>query len=166
MASASIDDATKQRLRDQFAQLDPVRLLHDIRSAQQAISEIASCRSREEPATPAADLTAFLDSLSTAWKAGEVRPTHRKPTSAPRWWRTRADPFEDAWPLIEGWLIGEPTATAKELLHRLAAMLPDIYVGQAQLRTLQRRIKTWRAERAKDLILGRLRTALAPMADA
>lgn len=32
-------------------------------------------------------------------------------------------------------------------------------VGQAQLRTLQRRIKAWRAEKAKDLILGQLRSA-------
>ncbi|MCW5658642.1 MAG: hypothetical protein KIT60_13130 [Burkholderiaceae bacterium] len=29
-----MNDAIKQRLRDQFVQLDPVRLLHDIRSAQ------------------------------------------------------------------------------------------------------------------------------------
>ena len=70
---------------------------------------------------------------------------------------TRADPFEHAWPVVEGWLASEPTVTAKELMERLAAMVPDTYAGKTQLRTLQRRVKAWRAEKAKDLILGRLR---------
>jgi hypothetical protein len=164
LASANVEETVKQRLREQFARLDPVRLLCDIRSAQQIISELAAPGSREAPSSPATDLATFLGSLSTAWRDGEVRPTHRKPATSPRWWRTREDPFADAWPLVEGWLFAEPTATAKELLQRLAAMLPDAYAGKAQLRTLQRRIKAWRAERAKDLILGRLRRATAAVA--
>lgn len=51
----------------------------------------------------------------------------------------------------------EPTATAKEMMQRLAEMMPDAYATKTQLRTLQRRVKRWRAEKAKDLILGRLR---------
>lgn len=35
--------------------------------------------------------------------------------------------------------------------------VPDAYASKTQLRTLQRRIKNWRAEKAKDLILGKLR---------
>jgi hypothetical protein len=62
---------------------------------------------------------------------------------------------------VEGWLLSEPTATAKELMERLSRMVPDVYAGNAQLRTLQRRIKEWRAEKAKDLILGQLRKAAA-----
>lgn len=166
LGSAGVDDAVKQRLRKQFAGLDPVRLLRDIRCAQQVISELAARGPREAPPRLATDLATFLGSLSAAWKDGEVRPTHRKPASSPRWWRTREDPFADAWPLVEGWLIAEPTATAKELFDRLAAMLPDVYAGKAQLRTLQRRIKAWRAERAKDLILGKLRQATATAAQA
>lgn len=161
LACARVDDAVKQRLREQFAGLDPVRLLRDIRSAQQAISELAARGSREASSNPATDLAAFLSGLRSAWKDGEVRPTHGKPSSTPRWWRTRQDPFADAWPLVEGWLIAEPTATAKELLARLVAMLPEVYAGKAQLRTLQRRIQAWRAERAKDLIVGKLRRAAA-----
>ena len=42
-------------------------------------------------------------------------------------------------------------------MNRLAQAVPDTYASKAQLRTLQRRIKTWRAEKAKDLILGKLR---------
>ena len=67
------------------------------------------------------------------------------------------DPFADAWPVVEGWLIAEPTVSAKALMGRLAAMVPDAYASKAQLRTLQRRVKAWRAERAKEMILGRLR---------
>ena len=54
-------------------------------------------------------------------------------------------------------LVADPTATAKELMNRLAQAVPDAYASKAQLRTLQRRIKAWRADKAKDLILGKLR---------
>ena len=67
------------------------------------------------------------------------------------------DPFADAWPVVEGWLIAEPAASAKTLMERLATLVPDEYASKAQLRTLQRRVKAWRAERAKEMVLGRLR---------
>ncbi|WP_243856876.1 MULTISPECIES: hypothetical protein [unclassified Paraburkholderia] len=67
------------------------------------------------------------------------------------------DPFADAWPVIEGWLIAEPSVPADVLMDRLAEMFPEAYASQAQLRTLQRRVKAWRAERVKELILGGLR---------
>ena len=38
-------------------------------------------------------LSAFVASLSTVWRDGEVRPTHRKRTTGPRTYRTRVDPF-------------------------------------------------------------------------
>ena len=40
------------------------------------------------------------------------------------------------------------------------ASIFDAYASGAQLRMLQRRIKQWRAEKAKDLILGQLRRSL------
>ena len=67
------------------------------------------------------------------------------------------DPFADAWPVVEGWLIAEPAVSAKALMERLATLVPDAYASKAQLRTLQRRVKAWRAERAKEMVLGRLR---------
>ena len=42
-------------------------------------------------------------------------------------------------------------------MERLAQVVPDAYASKVQLRTLQRRVKAWRAEKAKDLILGKLR---------
>jgi hypothetical protein len=137
-----------------------VALLRDVRAAQQLITQMAVHGPNTERGSAApADVSAFLDSLATAWKEGEVRPTHRRKPAVARWWRTRPDPFQHAWPVIQAWLIEEPTATAKELMERLAEMIPDAYASKAQLRTLQRRIKVWRAEKARDLILGRIRKA-------
>lgn len=163
LASAHVSDTVKSKLRAQSNRLDPVLLLRDIRAAQQVLSDIAANAPRDRAVLPAVtEVSTFLNSLATAWKDGEVRPTHRRQPRGERWWRTREDPFAHAWPVLEGWLIDEPTVTAKELMQRLAQVVPDAYAGQGQLRTLQRRIKAWRAEKAKDLILGQLRKA-APL---
>lgn len=44
-----------------------------------------------------------------------------------------------------------PSITAKQLYERLTAIAPALYSG-AQLRTLQRRVKVWRADRARELV--------------
>lgn len=69
--------------------------------------------------------------------------------NAKHWWRSRVVPFADAWPLMEGWLIGEPSVPANVLMDCLAAMLPEGYTSQVQLRALQHRIKAWRTDRVK-----------------
>jgi hypothetical protein len=158
IAHPAVDPAVKEKLVAQFQSLDPVRLLQQIRIAQQALSDIATYGPPAQQAEPT-PIGEFLSSLSTAWKGGEVRPTHRKTSPAPRWWRTRVNPFADAWPVIEGWLDADPSANASELMDRLAAMMPEVYGSKAQLRTLQRRVGEWRSERAKDMVLGSLRKA-------
>jgi len=55
--------------------------------------------------------------------------------------------------MIESWLVSEPTVTAKELMTRLTRQLPDLYPSSVQLRTLQRRVKLWRAQWARQLVL-------------
>lgn len=149
---------TKIRLREQFAALDPVHLLQEIRAAQHTLANLTATKSPQTtPPHPSTDIATFLNNLSRAWEGGEVRPTHRKQPGANRWWRTRADPFEHTWSAIKHWLDSEPAVTTQEIMERLAVMVPDAYAGGTQLRTLQRRIKQWRAEKAKDLILGQLR---------
>ena len=162
IAHPAVDPAIKEKLVAQFQSLDPVRLLQQIRIAQQALSDIATYgppAKQAEPTPSPTPIGEFLSSLSTAWKGGEVRPTHRKKSPAPRWWRTRVNPFADAWPVIEGWLDADPSANANELMDRLAAMTPEVYGSKAQLRTLQRRVGEWRSERAKEMVLGSLREA-------
>ena len=158
MGLPSVAETTKATLREQFTALDPVRLLQEIRAAQNTLAGIAQAGPHAHaPPAPVTDVATFLSSLSKAWKDGEVRPTHRKQPGATHWWRSRADPFEHAWPVVEQWLETESTVTASEMMDRLAVMVPDAYANKAQLRTLQRRVKQWRAEKVKDLILGKLR---------
>ena len=82
---------------------------------------------------------------------GEIHPTHRKGPKPPRHWRTRADPFEAAWPRVVTWLESEPERTAKELFVRLCGEQPGAFTA-GQLRTLQRRVKEWRTLAARRLV--------------
>jgi transposase len=59
-------------------------------------------------------------------------------------WRTRADPFEDVWPEIESTLELIPGLEAKTIFEYLQRQYPGRF-ADGQLRTLQRRVKTWRA---------------------
>ena len=160
LASGCLDDASAAQLRHLCSTLDPVALLHEIRMAQEELAAFAASGSAPSSAPrDGQDIDTFVRGLATAWKGGETRPTHRRKATAPHWWRSRADPFEHTWPTVEQWLQNEPGVSAKELMHRLAAMMPDVYSTTAQLRTLQRRVKAWRSEQAKQLIFGALQPA-------
>jgi len=59
-------------------------------------------------------------------------------------WRTRPDPFEEVWPVVEGMITDAPGLEAKTLMKWLLAKHPGVFKS-GQLRTLQRRIRDWRA---------------------
>jgi hypothetical protein len=59
-------------------------------------------------------------------------------------WRTRPDPFADVWDEIEERLRVEPGLQAKTLFEYLQQREPGRF-SEGQVRTLQRRIKNWRA---------------------
>ena len=59
-------------------------------------------------------------------------------------WRTREDPFEDAWDNIKSMLESNPGLEAKTIFEYLQRRCPGEF-ADGQLRTLQRRIKIWRA---------------------
>jgi len=61
-----------------------------------------------------------------------------------RTWQTREDPFKDDWSAIKSKLEDNPGLEAKTLFEWLQREYPGRY-GDGQLRTLQRRIKQWRA---------------------
>ena len=63
----------------------------------------------------------------------------------PRDWRTRPDPFAEDWPELESRLRDAPELEAKTLFEVLQERNPDRY-EPGQLRTLQRRLKQWRAQ--------------------
>jgi hypothetical protein len=154
LRSASIPEATKRRLRARFRALDPVDLQRRMRETLQRVAECSASGGVPTGIKTTAGevlLSDFLASLGTAWQAGEVRPTHRRIARVPHDWRTREDPFEHTWPKIQQWLETEPGITAKSLHERLTAMAPTMY-SSAQLRTLQRRVKAWRSNRARELV--------------
>lgn len=88
-----------------------------------------------------------------AMKAGMHRNTaarHRNrgllpsDRAQPRTYRTRPDPFQEDWPGLEAMLRDAPGLEAKTLFADLRARKPGIF-RDGHLRTLQRRVKLWRA---------------------
>jgi hypothetical protein len=148
-----VTDDSKNRLRQIFSTLDPVQLLNQIREAQRNLAQQEVGNGSEKTGENSAELSRFVESLSTAWRDGEVRPTHRKPLTGPRPWRTRVDPFENVWPLVQRWLEDQPDANAKSIFQQLQATTPEPF-QPGQLRTLQRRVKEWRTAIARRLVLG------------
>jgi len=73
--SESIAESIKDKLREVAASLDPLQLLEEIRAVQANLVAIADGDTLAPPITQPPNLAAFLASLSSAWRAGEVRPT-------------------------------------------------------------------------------------------
>ena len=63
----------------------------------------------------------------------------------PRTWRTRQDPFEEDWPLVEAFLEDAPEIDAKGLFIWLTEEERPGKYQEGQIRSLQRRVKAWRA---------------------
>jgi len=59
-------------------------------------------------------------------------------------WRTRPDPFGEVWPELQEQLTLNPGLEAKTLFLELQRRFPGRF-ADGQLRTLQRRVKQWRA---------------------
>jgi hypothetical protein len=151
LANDRVTTECKEQLRHTFSILDPVQLLNQIRQAQRKLVQEVGGESEKITET-SQELSRFVKSLSTVWHDGEIRPTHRKLSTEPRTWRTRADPFENVWPVAERWLNEHPDANAKELFHRLQTEL-SVSFDPGQLRTLQRRVKEWRTAITRRLVL-------------
>lgn len=89
-----------------------------------------------------------------AMRAGMDRKTARKYVKAgklpsevvpPRTWRTRSDPFAEVWDVLVAMLEQTPGLEAKTLFEALCEKHPGRY-EPGQLRTLQRRVRQWRAQ--------------------
>lgn len=150
MQRGDIPPETRDALRRTMEGLDPVLLLKQIREAQDTVMALMQNRA---PEAVAPDVAAFVSSLATAWRDGEVRPTHRRAPKPGRSWRTRRDPFAEVWPVLLGWLEEKPDMEAKAMLKRLQE---SGYGGfpNGQLRTLQRRVRLWRMRIVQQLVYG------------
>jgi hypothetical protein len=150
MGREDVPTATKEMLQRQIESLDPVLLLKHIREAQEMVLAISQSGT---PAVVAPDVAGFVKSLSTAWRAGEVRATHRQEPKPGGRWRTRPDPFAEVWPVLLGWLEEQPDLEAKTMLKRLQATGFGEF-SEGQLRTLQRRVRVWRMQIVQRLVYG------------
>ena len=153
--------ATRERVAAIYATLDPVQLLNAIRTGQQRLVEIADRPVSGEMMAPTAPtLEEFLSGLRTAWREGEVRATSRPKETAKRG-RRRPDPLVVVTAQLHDWFEAEPWRTARELLERLQDEQPGTYpVGL--LRTLQRRLKVWRRDKAHELVFGAMPAEVEP----
>lgn len=82
-------------------------------------------------------------SETTARRYREGAPP--KGTRPSRTYRTRTDPFELVWPEVEAMLEAAPGLEAKTIFERLLER-PEASFTEGQLRTLQRKIRRWRAQ--------------------
>jgi hypothetical protein len=76
------------------------------------------------------------------WVASSHRPSEAKPSHD---WRTREDPFAEVWDGLAEMLGNNPGLEAKTLFEYLQREHPGRF-ADSQLRTLQRRVKVWRAQ--------------------
>jgi hypothetical protein len=71
----SIPTDAKDVLRQISAELDPLKLLEEMRAVQAHLAALADGETPPQLTSDQPDLAAFVASLSSAWRAGEIRPT-------------------------------------------------------------------------------------------
>jgi len=166
LADPRTSEIVRERVEVLRADLDPVRLLAEMRAAQQVLVALADrtvTTASLMPATPT-PIAAFLVGLRTAWQAGEVRPTAQA-TPKPKRGRRRPDPLVAVTDELRAWFEADPSRSGSELLVRLQTAYPGCY-PDGLIRTVQRRLKVWRGEIASALVFGtsqRASAAAAPL---
>ena len=96
----------------------------------------------------AASAAGMSERTARVWQRGPLPSA----TKEPRAWRTRPDPFGEVWATeIEPLLMADKEGKfeAKTLFAELCRKRPGVF-EHGQLRTLQRRVREWRAERGPE----------------
>jgi hypothetical protein len=75
LQAESIPERAKVKLREVAGALDPLKLLEEVRAVQAHLVALADGEMPPSATPEPPDLAAFVASLSSAWRAGEVRPT-------------------------------------------------------------------------------------------
>ena len=144
----------REHIAERSSRLDPIRLLRQMRARQQRIVDVA-----DKPVAAPLDkdvppLEQFLAGLRTAWREGEARPT-ALPAAKPKRGRRRPDPLVRVTEQLHAWFEAEPWSTGRQLLERLQEAHPGEY-PDGLVRTVQRRVKGWRKEKAMAMVFGEL----------
>jgi len=75
LQSDSIPMAAKSKLREISAELDPLKLLEEMRAVQAYLAALSDGKTLPPMTSEPPNLAAFVASLSSAWHVGEIRPT-------------------------------------------------------------------------------------------
>ena len=154
-----LDLDAERRLRAVYRALDPVRLLNQLETLQQALWRHAVLGTRT--VSPIGDLVARFDLSACGGTADEataetivrLRPDgmpkrkyrRTEKSLGPRLYRTRKDPFASVWGEVCQWLTAEPERNGRSIFDNLQQQYPGQF-ADGQIRTLQRHIALWRAK--------------------
>jgi hypothetical protein len=97
--------------------------------------------SEDKSLAAAADQASMDEKTARKYRRAGRLPSELKSAHA---WKTRQDPFEAVWHEIQACLEESPALEAKTLFEWLQAKYPGRF-ADGQLRTLQRRVRLWRA---------------------
>jgi transposase len=100
---------------------------------------------KSEPLSTAALRSGMSENTARRHRVGAL-PRQRK---SRRQYRTRPDPFAQVWPEIEAMLEQAPGLEAVTIFEALRGR-PELSFSDGQLRTLQRRIRRWRASQGPE----------------
>lgn len=75
LQSDTIPMAAKSKLREIAAELDPLKLLEEMRAVQAYLAALSDGETPPPMTSEPPNLAAFVASLSSAWHVGEIRPT-------------------------------------------------------------------------------------------
>ena len=126
LQSESIPDASKIKLREVASALDPLKLLEEIRAMQAHLVALADGGDVPIATAEPPDLSGFVAGLSSAWRAGEVRPTFSV-EAKPRYLRSlqamvqpdvQCTPRKDTPPATATLFLGPAAKTPKPVAER------------------------------------------------
>lgn len=159
MGVEGFPEARKAELARTVLDLDPLSLLEEMRRIQRHLGQLAGPQPEQAAGIDPPDLQAFLEGLSTLWQGDNSKPFRKKGRGRkPReeWapmGRPRHEAVEMVWGHVEAWLQLDPATTTAALMARLRHDYPEL-ISNRQIRTLQRRVKEWRCQYAKQLVFG------------
>ena len=139
LQAESIPTATKSMLREIAADLDPLKLLEEMRAVQAYLAALANGETPPSTTAEPPNLAAFVASLSSAWHAREIRATFSI-EAKPRYLRTLQSVSKQT-------IIANPTSALKPVVPATPAltsakvqeMPKPIYAepGQARVQALR-----------------------------
>lgn len=157
LASASVNEHSKEALREQMMQLDPVLLFQQVEGLQEIFWKHAWKRgSSLEPICAVSEAVTAITSNPAAGAEQDTPLPSAQPrryrkiakprkTMSPRTWKTRRDAFASVASEIEASLQRDPTRAATSILEELQSAHPGQFEDNLR-RTLQRRVAAWRKE--------------------